>query len=62
MTLSFCYGNTLKSAHIYNGFWEIEERVIKKLGSASVIKHEILPNEIVLMCTKSQIYFVNDCS
>ena len=39
LTLSMCQGNSLRTAHFYNGFWETDEKVYKKLGNVNVLKH-----------------------
>jgi hypothetical protein len=37
--MSMCHGNSLRIAKFYNGFWETEEKVYKKLGNVNVLKH-----------------------
>jgi hypothetical protein len=37
--MSMCHGNSLRTAKFYNGFWETDEKVYKKLGNVNVLKH-----------------------
>jgi hypothetical protein len=58
LTLTLCYGNTVRTTHVYNGFWETDEKIYKKLGNVNIIKHEILTGDMLLLCTKSHLYFI----
>ncbi len=39
LTLTMCHGNSVRTAKVYNGFWETDEKVYKKLGNVNVLRH-----------------------
>lgn len=53
-----CYGNSVRMAHVYNGLWEVDEKVYKKIGNVNVIRHEAISGDVVLLSTKSHMYFI----